>query len=251
MPLENELRVLMTLGFGLLLILLRIQAPLFGVAEYLEARPYGRPTSLWRKLSWLLIGLALLVAIWFIVPDPADLFLVFGERSRVIVGGVAYAAIGCVVIAALVLIRARSIVFPPMAAYPAGILSAVGTAFLDEATFRGVLLGMLLAVGLEPLPAIVVQTLVYALATRTGANGGDVALLVLAVGAGLLGGWLTIESGGIAAAFFGHAVSLVALFLLTGGLMDTRPVPEAESSEDLGPSGWDEVDRRDSWPTGI
>lgn len=251
MPLETELRVLMTLGFGLLLILLRVQAPLFGVAEHLEARPFGRPTSLPRKLSWLLIGLALAAAVWLLVPDPADLFLDFGERSRAIVGGIAYAAIGSVVIAAVVLIRARSIVFPPLSAYPAGVLNAIGTAFLDEVTFRGVVLGMLVAVGLEPLPAIVVQTLVYALATRTGASGGDLVLLALAVGAGLLGGWLTIESGGIAAAFFGHAVSLVALFLLTGGLMDTRPVPEVESPEEPGPTGWDEVDRRGSWPNGI
>lgn len=244
MPLENELRVLMTLGFGLLLVLLRIEALRFGSAEYAEAQPEGRPASFLRRISWLLVGLALTLAIYLAAPDPEDLFLAFGERSRAIVGGIAYAAIGCVVIAAVAVIRLRSIILPPVSAYPIGITNAVGTAFIDEVTFRGVLLGLLMAAGLDPLLAIVIQAIVYALATRTGAAGNDLVLLVLVIGVGLMGGWLTIETGGIAAAFFGHAVSRVALFLLTGGLIDTRPVDEIAPTREPGPPGWDTVDPR-------
>jgi hypothetical protein len=246
MPLENELRVLMTLGFGLMLVLLRIEAMRFGTAEYAETQPDGRPASFVHRISWLLIGLALTLAIWLLAPNPEDLFLVFGERSRAIVGGIAYAAIGCVVITAVVLIRLRSIVFPPLSAYPVGITNAVGTAFLDEVTFRGVLLGFLIVAGLDPLVAIVIQTLVYALATRTGAADHDLVLMVLAIGVGLMGGWLTVETGGIGAAFFGHAVSRVALFLLTGGLIDTRPVDEIAPVREPGLPGWDTVDSRSS-----
>lgn len=242
MPLENELRVLMTLGFGLLLVLLRLEALRFGSAEYSEAQHDGRPASFLRRISWLLIGLLLTVAIWLVVPDPQDVFLVFGERSRAIVGGIAYAAIGSVVISAVVLLRLRSILLPPMSAYPLGITNAVGTAFIDEVTFRAVFLGLLLATGLDPLLAIVIQALLYGLATRTGAPGHDLMLLTVAIGFGLMSGWLTVETGGIGAAFFGHAVSRVALFLLTGGLNDTRPVDQIAPVHEPGPPGWDTVD---------
>ena len=41
--------------------------------------------------------------------------------------------------------RFRELRLPPARRYPAGLLNAVLTSFIDEATFRGILLGLLLA----------------------------------------------------------------------------------------------------------
>ena len=53
------------------------------------------------------------------------------------------------------------------------------------------------------------QAVIYALATRLGAPGRDRYMLVLTLGIGLVGGWLTVATGGIAAAFLGHAITRV------------------------------------------
>ena len=65
--------------------------------------------------------------------------------------------------------------------------------------------------------AIVVQALAYALATRTGAPGRGLYHLALSLAIGLIGGWLTVETGGIGAAFLGHAVARAADFAFLGG----------------------------------
>ena len=81
----------------------------------------------------------------------------------------------------------------------------------------------MLVVGLDPIVAIVIQTLVYTLTTRLGAPKRDRYLLVLTLGIGLIGGWLTVLTGGIAAAFLGHAITRFAVFLTTGHIGQTKP----------------------------
>ena len=70
--------------------------------------------------------------------------------------------------------------------------------------------------GLDPTLANIIQALLYTLTTRLGAPGRDRYLLVLTLGIGLIGGWLTVATGGIAAAFLGHAITRFAVFLCTG-----------------------------------
>ena len=45
----------------------------------------------------------------------------------------------------------------------------------------------------------------------------------MALAMGLVGGWLTAATGGIAAAFLGHAITRFAVFLCTGHAGQTKP----------------------------
>jgi membrane protease YdiL (CAAX protease family) len=214
---EETLRVLVCVGFALLLVMLRLDAPRFGVAEYLDDA-VGRPLAVARRrLSWYVLGLAFAGAILFIHPDAnGQLGLRAGDAAAALLAGLAAGAVGIVEAAGVALWRYGSLRLPESGAYGWGLLDSVGTALVDEIAFRGVLLGFLLVVGLDPLPAIVVQALVYALATRTGAPGRDPYLLGLALAIGLLGGWLTVATGGIGAAVIGHAITRFAVFAFIG-----------------------------------
>ena len=136
-----------------------------------------------------------------------------------------------------------------MSSYPGGLLNSIATAFIDEATFRGAIFGLLLTVGITPTLANIIQTLLYTLTTRLGAPGRDRYLLVLALGIGLIGGWLTAVTGGIAAAFLGHAVTRFAVFLCTGHTGQTLPrgreVEEIEKRR-RPPEGWRVIGSRES-----
>lgn len=213
---EDQLRVLMCLGLGMLLVLLRLDAERFGAAEYDEVVDGHRP-SLRRRLAWYILGVGLVAAILFIHPDPAlDLRLGLGGRVEAIIGGFLYGAIGAVAAMLYASVRYHRFRFPDASSYPGALINAVLTAFVDEAAFRGVLLGFLLATGLEPWVAVVLQAIVYALATRTGGPGRVPLMLALSLGYGLIGGWLTIVTGGIGAAFIGHAITRFSVFLATG-----------------------------------
>ena len=94
-----------------------------------------------------------------------------------------------------------------------------------------------------------IQTLLYALTTRLGAPGRDRYLLLLTIGMGLIGGWLTSVTGGIAAAFLGAAVTRFAVFLCTGHTGQTMPrgreVEEIEKRR-RPPDGWRVIGSRES-----
>jgi membrane protease YdiL (CAAX protease family) len=70
--------------------------------------------------------------------------------------------------------------------------------------------------GVDPTVASLTQALLYGLSTRLGKPGREPYMLALALIIGLAGGWLTVATGGIAAAFLGHAVTRFAVFLCTG-----------------------------------
>ena len=103
--------------------------------------------------------------------------------------------------------------------------------------------------GLDPTVANVIQTLLYALTTRLGRPGRDRYLLVMTIGIGLIGGWLTAVTGGIAAAFLGHAMTRFAVFLCTGHTGQTLPrgreVEEIEKRR-RPPDGWRVIGTRES-----
>ncbi len=103
-----------------------------------------------------------------------------------------------------------------MAQYPGKFLNAIATAFVDEAVFRGIAVRVPGHDRLNPNLANLIQALVYALATRLGAPGRPWYMLVTVLAIGLAGGWLTGITGGIGAAFLGHSITRVAIFLTTG-----------------------------------
>ncbi|HYM83589.1 MAG TPA: CPBP family glutamic-type intramembrane protease [Candidatus Dormibacteraeota bacterium] len=245
----DQLRVLVALGLGLLLLLLRLDAERFGAAEYDEADT-RIPPSVRRRLAWYVLGIAIIAAVLLIYPRSAHrLPLGFGDRLGTVVIGFTYGALGAAQAFAFASLRYRRLRLPDPASYPGALVNAIVTAFVDEAAFRGILLGFLLSTGLEPWVAVVVQALVYTLCTRTGATGRAPYMFWLSLGIGLLGGWATAATGGIGAAFLGHAITRFAMFLVTGHAGQVAP-RGAEIEEVLRrrllPDGWRIVGSRDT-----
>ena len=243
-------RWLITIGLTLLLIMLRLDAEKFGTAEYYEATRDGERPRVRRRLAWYGIGFAIAIAILYIHPSPqVDLFLGSGNRIGAVLGGLAYGLIGIVVAVTFATYRYHRIRFPDSWSYPGALLNSTATAFIDEAAFRGALFGLLLVAGVNPTLANFTQAIIYTLTTRLGAPGRDRYLLVLTMGMGLIGGWLTVVTGGIAAAFVGHAITRFAVFLCTGHTGQTKPrgreVEEIEKRR-RPPEGWRVIGSRES-----
>ncbi len=243
-------RILIALAFTLLLAMLRLDAARFGTAEYYETTESGERPRLRRRLGWYGLGFAMAVLI--LTSHPAartELFLGSGDRLGAVLGGVAFGALGVIVAVGLASYRYNRIRLPSEGSYPGALLNSTATAFIDEVAFRGALFGLLLTAGVDVLYANLLQTTVYTLTTRLAAPGRDRYLLVLTLGIGLFGGWLTALTGGIAAAFLGHAVTRFAVFLCTGHVGQTLPRGrEAEEIEKRRrtPDGWRVIGSRES-----
>ena len=243
-------RGLIVIGLTLLLAMLRLDAERFGTAEYYETTRDGERPRVRRRLAWYGLGVGIVLAMLYIHPAPqTDLFLGTGDRLGAVLGGLVFAGIGVAQAVAFATFRYHRIRFPDTASYPGALLNSTATAFIDEVTFRGAIFGTLIALGLEANASNIVQTLLYALATRLGAPGRDRYLLATTIGIGLIGGWLTAVTGGIAAAFLGHAVTRFAIFLCTGHTGQTLPrgreVEEIEKRR-RPPDGWRVIGTRES-----
>jgi hypothetical protein len=243
-------RSLIAVGLTLLLAMLRLDAERFGTAEYYEVTGAGERPRVRRRLAWYGLGFGIAVLILSIYPAArTELFLGTGDRLGAVLGGIAFGGLGVLVAAGFASYRYHRIRLPAESAYPGGLLNSTATAFIDEVTFRGALFGLLLTAGADPLLANLLQTVIYALTTRLGAPGRDRYLLGLTLGIGLLGGWLTLLTGGIAAAFLGHAVTRFAVFLCTGHIGQTMPrgreVEEIEKRR-RPPDGWRVIGSRES-----
>jgi hypothetical protein len=235
------LRILIVLGMALLLVILRFDAERFSAAEYDDIDRWGRKPSLLRRLAWYTLGMGGILLVLEMHPNPAqDLFLGLGERLGAVILGLAYGAIGVAIAVGIAIYRYHYVRFPRIRSYPGAVLNAIATAFLDEAIFRGLVFGFLITAGVDPTMANVIQALIYALSTRLGAPGRPWYMLITALAIGLVGGWLTGVTGGIGAAFLGHAITRVAIFFTTGH----AGLPKARGTED------EEVDRRRQTPDG-
>jgi hypothetical protein len=240
------LRVMMSVGIALFLVLLRFDAERFNAAEYDDVDQWGNPPSLRRRLGWYAIGLLGILAVLVLHPAPAsDLFLGLGERLGVVLLGLTYGIAGTLIAVGVAYYRYGTVRLPYVRSYPGAVLNAISTAFVDEAVFRGIVFGFLVAIGTNPNLANVTQTLLYALATRLGAPGRPKYMLLVVIGIGLTSGWLTGITGGIGAAFLGHTITRLAFFLTTGHAGLPRPKgTEAEEIERMGtpPAGWRVLD---------
>jgi hypothetical protein len=243
-------RSLIAVGLTLLLAMLRLDAERFGTAEYYEVTGAGERPRVRRRLAWYGLGFGIAVLILSIYPAArTELFLGTGDRLGAVLGGIAFGGLGVLIAAGFASYRYHRIRLPAESAYPGGLLNSTATAFVDEVTFRGALFGLLLSGGVDPLLANLLQTVIYALTTRLGAPGRDRYLLVLTLLIGFIGGWLTSSTGGIAAAFLGHAVTRFAVFLCTGHIGQTMPrgreVEEIEKRR-RPPEGWRVIGSRES-----
>jgi hypothetical protein len=242
-------RTLIAVGLALLLVMLRLEASRFNAAEYDDPID-GRAPSFRRRVAWYAIGLVLVVGIFLVHPSPQqDFALSAGDRAKSLSFGFLYAAIGTAIALGIAFWRYRRLRFPDVWSYPGALLNAVMTALVDEVAFRGVILGLLILTGLEPTAANAIQAILYALATRLGAPGRNRWMLVMAILVGLAGGWVTAVTGGIAAAFVGHAATRFSVFLSTGHagqfLPRGREVEEIEEKR-RPPKGWRVIGPRES-----
>ncbi len=153
---------------------------------------------------------------------------------------------------------------PPPGAYPGAILNSVGTAIVDEALFRGVLLGLLLYQGISVPLAIAIQAVAYGIATRLWVKGRSKGMLFIDLVLALVAGWLVIATGtttegeltaaGIGAAVIFHVITRFSVFLATGHAGQARPLgwePEEVAGRALPPKGWDLAgeDGSQAWAT--
>jgi len=213
----DPIRSLVALAITIFLVILRFEAEKFGAAEYDEPTRDGHRASFLRRLSWIFLGFGFVLALLLVHPSPRDeLGLALGNRAEVLLFGFGFGAVGTLQAAAYAYYRYGRIRFPPAWTYPGAILNAIGTAFIDEATFRGAVLGLLLLVGIDPPVAVLIQGLLYTLATRTGAPGRGRYMFVLTLVGGLVAGWIVVATGAIGAAFLAHAITRIAVFVCTG-----------------------------------
>ena len=242
---ENDLRILVCLGFTLLLVMLRVEAQRFGAAEYDEPVRGVQPSVI-RRLAWYILGVGGVLMLVIVHPTPEfSLHLTVGDRAGIALA-VIFAVIGVGQAVAMAWLHYHRLRLPDVAAYPAALANEVITAFIDEAVFRGALLGYLLWTGAPPNLAILAQAVIYLLATRLGAPGRDKYMFAVAGFVALVGGWATVLTGGIGAAFLGHASTRVAIFLTTGHA--GQPPARGTEVEDVErrrrtPEGWRAVDR--------
>ncbi|MBA2557910.1 MAG: CPBP family intramembrane metalloprotease [Chloroflexi bacterium] len=140
--------------------------------------------------------------------------------------------------------RYRRFRLPDARHYPTAVANSLGTALIDEAAFRGALLGLLIVIGMPVHLALAFQAIAYGLATRLGKPGRSRWMLLIFLGLGLVNGAVTLATGGIGAALMGHAITRFAIFVCTGHAGQVRPAgyePEEEAAEHLPPPGWEVV----------
>jgi hypothetical protein len=244
---EIPLRTLVVIAFTGLLLLLRFDAHRFGAAEYDDELAPGGWRNALRRFAWYGLGLLLAFAVWQIHPTPYEtLRLGLGDdRELSLFLGLLFGALGTAVAAGFAVFRYRRLRFPFARHYPGAFFNSIGTAVIDEVCFRGAILGLLTqGVGLPVDVAIATQALLYALATRLGAPGRSRVMLAISLGVGLVGGALTVTTGGIGAALIGHAITRFAIFTTTGHAGQVRPLgyePEEEAAKRLPPDGWEIV----------
>jgi len=254
---EHDLRILVGLGFTLLLVMLRLEAQRFGAAEYDEP-VRGVPPSILRKLAWYALGVGGVLLLTVVHPAAAySLHLTVGDRAGILLA-IVFALVGVGQAVGLAWLHYHRLRLPNIGAYPTGLANEVITAFIDEAVFRGALIGYLLwtmndavasgrlAAGTADYISILGSAVIYLLATRLGAPGRDRYMLAVAAVIALVGGWATVITGGIGAAFLGHASTRIAIFLTTGHA--GQPPAKGTEVEDVErrrrtPDGWRAVDR--------
>lgn len=243
---KESIEFLVVVGLLGLLCLLRLDAQRFGVAEYDDSDRAPGWRAWTRRLGWFLLGLGLVLLVYWLYPQPVTvLHLDMGpDRERALVYGLVAGVGGLILAYVFAWLRYGGFRLPAPRAYPGAIVNSVGTAVLDEAVFRGIMLGLLLHAGVSMWPAIAIQAVVYGAATRLWGKGRSKAMLLLDLVIGVVGGWLVVETGGIGAAVVAHAITRFGVFLATGHTDQVRPIgwePEEVAGRALPPRGWDLV----------
>jgi hypothetical protein len=242
--LGDTLEYLVFLAFVFLLLLLRLDARRFGTAEYDDESEKSGWRGWLRRLTWYALAIGLILVAYRLYQAPiSQLHLDFGpDRAQSLLYGLVFGAFGTLVAFLFAWVRYRRFRLPAARHYAGAGINAVATAFIDEALFRGIIMGLLLASNWEPALAIAFQAILYGLCTRLGAPGRSRAMLLISIGVGIVAGELVMITGGIGAGILGHAITRFAIFLATGHAGQVRPPgwePEEEAAYGLPPNGWE------------
>ncbi len=223
----ENLMVLAALG---LLIVLRFDARRFGAADFDDEEDVNDWRGWASRLTWYALGILLVAFIYAVFAQPETLLhMRLGEpKITAFLWGLALAFVGAMAALVYAWWRFGVVSLPDGRAYLVGLLNSVATAFVDEATFRGVLLGLLLWSNWPPIYAVAFQAVVYALATRLGGAGRPRSLLALWLGMGALNGMLTVITGGIGAALLAHTLTRFAIFVATGHAGQVTPTAASQ-----------------------
>ncbi len=231
----DELRTLMAIALSGLLLLLRLDAPRFSGAEYdvepseYDVEPSGDSIGgLAVRAAWPGLAIVLTAGVALLLPagrSAVGLGAPTIFSSATIVWVILGSAVGIGAVLGLAWIRVPG--WPPRLnppdAVPRFAFDAVATAIVDELTFRGVLLGLLLLAGLPAWVAFLVQLLVYGIETRLGRYAMTLGLLAEALALGALTGVLAIATGGVAAPLVAHAVIRFVALDVEGALPPIVP----------------------------
>jgi hypothetical protein len=224
LPVDN-IRALMAVALAGLLLLLRLDAYRFGAAEYDTDEPgeAGAPAS--GRLAWPALAIVLVAGVALLLPAGPSAVGFGGDRISVILWTVIGAAVGVGAVLGVAYLKEPT--WPPRLQetdrVPRLALDALGTAIVDELTFRGVLLGLLLLAGIPAPAAFAIQLLAYGLGTRLGRSRATFGLLLEAVGLGALMGIVVLASGSVVAALLAHAAIRFAALDVEGGLPPVLP----------------------------
>ena len=186
---EETLRVLVALALAFFLIILRSEAETFGAAEYDETTRDGRRASILQRLSYFLVGFALVGGIYFVHPDAQT-----GWASPWATGRPRSSTASCSGRSARSR-RSASRTFATVgcASRPPGLTRAPSSTRWDSLPRRGDLPGcraiVVMLVGINPVTAVIFQAFLYTLATRIGAPGRYRYMFVLTLAVGLAAGW--------------------------------------------------------------
>ena len=231
----DELRTLMAIALSGLLLLLRLDAPRFSGAEYDlepsawdEAPPGVSIGDLAVRAAWPALAIVLTAGVALLLPAGRGA-VGLGASTVLSSATIVWVIVGCVVgigaVLGLAAIRVPG--WPPRLVLPEALprhaFDAVATAIVDELTFRGVLLGLLLLAGVPVWIAFLVQLLVYGIETRLGRYVMTLGLLAEALALGALTGVLAIATGGVAAPLVVHAVIRFAALDVEGALPPIVP----------------------------
>jgi hypothetical protein len=226
----EELRIVISVALVGLLVLLRFDTVRFGAAEYDPGADNDTATGLVIRFAWPVIAIGLTAIIAVVVPPgPSAIGVVTPAQGWGPSIGLALIVSAVAIAALLALAWYRERQWPPTFAglrdIFRAVLDAVGAAIVDEVTFRGVVLGLLLVIGIPVLAAWLVQALLYGLATRLGAMTETLPLLLAVLLLGAINGLLTLYTGSIVAGLIVHVIVRFTALIVEAGLVPLVPRP--------------------------
>jgi len=226
----DELRVAAAVGVVGLLLLIRFDAARFGAAEYDPGPDLDTTGALVVRASWPILAIALSVVLAVILPGGMavmGLDVATSDTGPTLGLALAVSGLGIGVLLWLAWLDGHS--WPPglipLRYWPRAALNAMGAALVDEIVFRGILFGLLLAMGVPVGAAYLIQLLTYGLATRLGMLAETLPLLGGALALGAVNGWLVLVTGGLVAPLIVHAVLRFTALVVERGLVALVPRP--------------------------